>query len=193
MNRRSRQTIRGVTILLALAIALAALPASAQTTTGTLRGMVKDESGAGLPGVTIEAVNDASGTSRVAVTGADGFYNLSLSPGNYTVKAELQSFGADTRKVIVLLGQTQGLDFLLSLRASQELTVTATTPVIESKQSEISTNVTEQQLRALPQDSRNFLTLFVMVMGLVPHSQHARPSPWPFLPLRFFIAFSSRQ
>ena len=50
----------------------------------------------------------------MAVTGTDGFYNLSVTPGNYTVKANLQNVGDETKKVVVLLGQTQGLDFVLS-------------------------------------------------------------------------------
>jgi hypothetical protein len=140
--------------------------AGAQTTTGTIRGTVKDESGGPLPGVTVEAVNDDSGSTRTTVTGADGFFNISVPPGNYTVKAELQGLGAETRKTVVLLGQTQGMDFLLSLKATQAVTVSAEAPVIEAKQSEISTNVTEQQLRALPQDNRNFLNFANLAPGV---------------------------
>jgi hypothetical protein len=147
-------------------VVFTALPAAAQTTTGTLRGSVNDEGGNGLPGVTVEATNDASGTTRVAVTGPDGFYNLSVTPGDYTVKATLQNVGAETKKVVVLLGQTQGLDFLLSVRASQEVTVTAAAPIVETKQSEIATNVTEQQLRVLPQDNRNFLNFANLAPGV---------------------------
>jgi hypothetical protein len=147
-------------------ISLAALPALAQTASGTVRGVVKDESGAPLPGVTIEATNDASGVTRTAVTGADGFYNIQVPPGNYTIKASLTNLAEDTRKVVVLVGQTQGQDFLLSARASQELIVIAATPVIETRQSEISTNVTEQQLKVLPQDSRNFLNFAALAPGV---------------------------
>lgn len=166
MNRITNRTLRGLRILLALAIAWTAVPAAAQTTTGTLRGVVKDETGAALPGVTVEAVNDASGLTRSAVSGPDGFYNISVTPGTYSVKASLEGLGADSKNVVVLLGQTQGLDFLLSLRASQDVTVTATAPVIETRQSEIATNVTEQQLRSLPQDNRNFLNFANLAPGV---------------------------
>jgi hypothetical protein len=128
--------------------------------------MVTDEAGAALPGVVIEATNDASGTTRSIVTGTDGFYNLILNPGNYTVKATMDAYGATTRKVVVQVGQTQGLDFLLSVRASQDITVTATAPVIETKQSEISTNVTPQQIEDLPQDNRNFLNFARLAPGV---------------------------
>jgi hypothetical protein len=138
----------------------------AQTTTGTLRGTVKDEGGGALPGVTVTAVNDDSGETRVAVTGPDGFFNVSVPPGNYTVRVELQGVGAQTRKAVVLLGQTQGLEFALSLKATQEVTVSAEAPVIEAKQSEIATNVTDLQLRALPQDNRNFLNFANLAPGV---------------------------
>ena len=140
--------------------------AGAQTTTGTLRGTVKDQSGGPLPGVTVEAVNDDSGSSRTAITNVDGFFNISVPPGNYTVKASLENVGAETKKVVVLLGQTQGLDFVLSLRTSQEVTVTAQAPVVETKQSEVATNVTELQLKALPQDNRNFLNFANLAPGV---------------------------
>src|SRR5215470_16658402 len=73
--------------------------AGAQTTTGTLRGTVKDETGGVLPGATVEATNDDSGFYRNFTSGANGFYNLSLVPGPYTVKASLPSFGTETKKV----------------------------------------------------------------------------------------------
>ena len=47
------------------------------------------------------------------MSGTDGFYNLILSPGSYTIKASLEGYGANTRKVIVQVGQTQNLDFQL--------------------------------------------------------------------------------
>jgi len=52
-----------------LLLFLAALPALAQSSLGTIRGVAKDEGGNSLPGVTIEATNDASGVTRTAVTG----------------------------------------------------------------------------------------------------------------------------
>ncbi len=152
--------------ILAIWIMVGAMPVFAQTTTGTVRGVVADESGGALPGVVIEATNVASGTTRTITTGPDGFYNLILPPGEYTLKANLEAYGASTRKVIVQVGQTQGLDFLLSLRAAQDVVVTATAPIIETKQSEISTNVTSQQLEELPQDNRNFLNFAKLAPGV---------------------------
>src|SRR4029077_15356637 len=57
-------------------------------------------------------------------------------------------------------------EFALSLKATQEVTVTAAAPIVETKQSEIATNVTEQQLRVLPQDNRNFLNFANLAPGV---------------------------
>jgi len=142
--------------------------AGAQTTTGTVRGTVKDETGGVLPGVLIEAVNDDSGVKLAATAQASGFYNMSLQPGPYTITATLPSFAPAVRKIVVVLGQTLGVDFELKLaaRAGESVTVSAEAPHIETKSSEVATNVSEQQLRQLPQDDRNFLNFANLAPGV---------------------------
>lgn len=142
--------------------------ARAQTTTGTLRGTVKDEQGATVKGAAIQAVEDDSGV-RVGATSQDsGFYNLSLPPGRYTVTVTVQNFAPEVHQVVIQIGQTQGLDFQLkvSAKATEAVTVSAEAPVIETKSNEIATNVTEQQLRQLPQDNRNFLAFAALAPGV---------------------------
>ena len=142
--------------------------ATAQTTTGTLRGTVKDETGGALPGATVEAVNDETGVRLTTVTQASGFYNISLQPGPYTVTATLPSFAPAARKIVVVLGQTQGIDFELKLaaKAAEAVTVSAEAPRIEAKASEVATNISEQQLKQLPQDNRNFLNFANLAPGV---------------------------
>jgi hypothetical protein len=102
------------------------------------------------------------------VTTKDGFYNLAVSPGPYTVTVTLTSFATGTRRTVVQVGQTQGLDFELTVaaRTSESVTVAGVAPVIETKSNEIATNVTEQQLRQLPQDNRNFLSFAALAPGV---------------------------
>jgi Carboxypeptidase regulatory-like domain/TonB dependent receptor len=165
MNRLTR-CIRGVPVLLVLVGVLATLPAAAQTTMGVLRGRVTDSNGGVLAGVTVEATNDNSGIARTAVTGQDGFYNLSVPPDPYTVKATLTNLGTETRKAIVILGQAQTLDFTLSVKASEQVTAVAEAPLIDTRSNEVATNVSEQQLRTLPQDNRNFLNFAALAPGM---------------------------
>ena len=165
-----RQFLRGVLARFpaVLALLLLLIPARivAQSTTGTLRGTVTDGAGGALPGVTVEAVNDDSGYRATAYTEQTGFYNLSLPPGSYTVTASLQGLGSDTRKVRVLLGQTQVQDFGVRATAEAAVTVTAEAPLIETRTNEIATNVTEEQIRTLPQGNRNFLNFAALSPGV---------------------------
>jgi Carboxypeptidase regulatory-like domain/TonB dependent receptor/TonB-dependent Receptor Plug Domain len=156
----------GKAVAWSLAAVLAAAVGSAQSTTGTLRGTVTDDSGVALPGVTVEAVNDDTGFRTSATTEASGFFNLSVPPGNYTVTATLEGLAPHTRKVRVLLGQTQGLDFTVRATAEAAVTVTAEAPLIETRSNEIATNVTEEQIRALPQNNRNFLNFAALSPGV---------------------------
>jgi hypothetical protein len=151
---------------LLLAAILVAAIGNAQTTTGTLRGTVSDDTGGGLPGVTVEAINDATGYRAQAITESTGFFNLSVTPGSYAVTATLPGLATETIKVRVLLGQTQALDFTLRATAAAAVTVTATAPLIETKSNEIATNVTEEQIRALPQNNRNFLNFASLSPGV---------------------------
>src|SRR3954463_9483089 len=99
-------------------------PAAAQTTAGTLRGTVTDETGGSLPGGSVTATNDDTGFSRSVTTAASGFYNLSLPPGPYTVVVSLPSFATVTRKIRIQVGETQTFDARLILEARQQAAVT---------------------------------------------------------------------
>ena len=149
-----------------LATVLLRAPAGAQSTTGTLRGTVSDDTGVALPGVAVEAVNDDTGFRTSTTTESSGFFNLSVPPGSYTVTATLEGLAPDTLKVRVLLGQTQGLLFTMRATAAAAVTVTASAPLIESKSNEIATNVTEEQIKSLPQGNRNFLNFAALSPGV---------------------------
>ena len=79
--------------VLCLLLLVAPVAVLAQTT-GTIEGAVTDQSGAPLPGVTVELAGPHLQGARSAVTTADGRYRfLSLIPGDYTVTATLAGFG----------------------------------------------------------------------------------------------------
>ena len=69
--------------------------AFAQEQTVSIQGVVKDASGAVLPGATVEARNPLAGTNT-AVTNADGVYRFpALPPGKYEITSTLQGFKPD--------------------------------------------------------------------------------------------------
>src|SRR4051812_3507224 len=71
----------------------------AQSFQGGLRGTLKDDGGAIVPGVTVTLVNDATNISRETVSNAAGEYAFAaVTPGTYTVRAALQGFKTFERK-----------------------------------------------------------------------------------------------
>jgi len=122
--------VRSVAILLALLLA-AVGTVSAQETTGTIRGRIVDSQGLAVPGVTVTAVG-AQG-SKTGVTDSDGRYNIPfLTPGAYTVRAELQGFKSVEHKASVSLGQTIDVPLTMEVGGVTEtINVTAAPTVID--------------------------------------------------------------
>ena len=86
--------VRGVRLLQwVMLLALCAAPVSAQDFRGAIIGRVNDSSGARLPGVTVTATNAATNVGSTTTTNGEGSYTiLFLTPGTYTVTAELAGF-----------------------------------------------------------------------------------------------------
>ena len=108
---------------LLLAVLVLSGNAAAQTSTATLRGSVKDEQGAVLPGVSVTARQIETNASRSTVTGSVGQYFLpNLPSGRYEITCELSGFSTAKRTdVVLIVGQEATLDFVL--RNGQDLGV----------------------------------------------------------------------
>src|SRR5438876_6985291 len=105
--------LRLLSAALAASLAFAALPASAQTGDGSLRGYVKDEQGGVLPGVTVTAKSPDLLAPVTAVSDAAGYYRLNnLPPGTFAVTAELSGFATTRREGIVMRA---GLTFTVDI------------------------------------------------------------------------------
>ena len=150
-------------ILLAPALALA-------QATGQINGAVTDASGAVLPGVTVEAISDATGATRSAVTGSDGLYTIPLMPpGSYTVKASLQGFRSSQRDgVRVAVTETARVAFQLEVgQISETITVSAEATLVETSNATHGIVIDEQKVVDLPLNGRNFTQLGTLIPGVV--------------------------
>src|SRR6266545_2817979 len=111
--------------------------ASGQEQGGSIQGVVKDTSGAMLPGVTIEARSPSVVGVNTAVSDSTGSYRFpALPPGRYSVTSTLTGFKkAAFENVDLLLGQALKIDFTLGLASvSEEIRVTAESPIIDVRQ-----------------------------------------------------------
>ncbi|HEY7638026.1 MAG TPA: TonB-dependent receptor [Gemmatimonadales bacterium] len=165
-----RFVLRGCWVALLLASAL--LPARrlvAQTSTGSIRGVVSDSSGAPLTGAQAVALNPSTGVSRTATTNARGFYALTgLTPASYQLTIRSIGHTPAQRQVQLQVGQVLTLDFSLAPTTVQlaEIVTTAAAPVAEVRSTENATNVTQEQIQSLPTSSRNFLDLAQLAPGV---------------------------
>jgi hypothetical protein len=138
------------------ALVLSAPPVNAQTvTTAALTGVVKDAQGAVIPGASVSAVHEPSGTTYDAVTQADGRFTIPgmRVGGPYKVIAALQGFTTEVKNNIQLqLGVAQDLDFALKIATvSETITVVGTSdPVFSSSHTGAATAVMRDDLAALP-------------------------------------------
>src|SRR5438128_7564344 len=107
-----------------LALVLAAGPVAAQgVTTAAVTGVVKDAQGAVIPGATVVAVHQPSGTNYESVTQADGRYFIPgmRVGGPYSITASLTGFTTEVKNNITLsLGVAQGVDFSLKIATIAE-------------------------------------------------------------------------
>ena len=147
--------------VLTLLVALAIAPAMAQERFSGLTGEVRDASGAVLPGATVTITNKENGKLYTAVTGSDGVYRiLDLEPGRYGVKFELSGFQpSEVPDVVLLLGKTLAIDSTLKVGTVQEaVTVTAESPLIDTRSTTIAHNVTAEEFDRIPK-GRSFQNL----------------------------------
>src|SRR6476646_6173178 len=94
----------------------------AQETRGSIEGIVRDTSGAVLPGVTVEARSPSLVGVSTAISDAQGIYRFpALAPGTYTVTAKLSGFTDKKAENIALsLGQTLKVDLALAVGGVSE-------------------------------------------------------------------------
>jgi hypothetical protein len=154
--------VRGVpTILVAVALVLAASSAGAQTGDGSLRGFVKDAQGAVLPGVTITAKSPALIAPVTAVSDSTGYYRLlNLPPGTFEITAELAGFSTYRREGIIMrAGTIFTVDIGLALgNVSETITVSGESPMIETTRPTSVINIEGELLRAAPITSRRLFS-----------------------------------
>jgi hypothetical protein len=154
MNLRARSFVF-------LGLALCASMVSAQITTGLLGGAVTDTSGAALPGVTIEATHQPTGTSYSTVTDTSGRFKLAnvRVGGPYAVSVSLEGFHPqESTDTYVNLGEETRLSFKLDLETVTE-TVTVvgeSNPLISPSRTGAASNIATETIEDMPNIDRGF-------------------------------------
>jgi hypothetical protein len=162
------QRIRIAIALCALLLAAPASDAAAQAVSGSIAGIVKDSSGASVPGATVTITSLERKTVDAVVSNESGFYVKDrLLPGIYEVKAEIAGFKAAVlREVRVSVDTQTRIDFELQLGAlTEQVEVTGGSPLLKTDRADVSTNFDSKQITDLPVLDRNFTKFILLTPG----------------------------
>ena len=164
MNRLGRCFIPGLCIL-----TLFLPPAYAQKTSGTIRGMVSDPSGAVVPNVLVVIRNDGTGSTRTVNTNRYGEYvALGLTEGTYSIGVKAPGFKEVSSTAAVLhVSSTEVLNFQLQLgSALEQVMVNANAVQVQTDNAALGEVVNGEQVPELPLNGRNFVALTLLQPGV---------------------------
>jgi hypothetical protein len=170
-------------VLALLALLVWPAVAGAQTGAASITGIVTDETGGALPGVTVTATNQATNVPYVAVTNEAGAYTITSVPlGAYVVNAELTGFKQSvTPPVKVEANQIARMDFNLEVGNLQEtVEVVGANPVLQTESTSVGEVISARTATALPLNGRNTGQLPLLLTGVV------TPNPRAFTAVRNF-------
>ncbi|WP_309630438.1 TonB-dependent receptor [Brevundimonas sp.] len=175
----TRMTLRtralGAASALAVATLLTAGAASAQSTTSTLRGTVYEGDAAEAGGAIVARDVDTGFVTRGRISESGTYVLNGLRPGTYEVTVTSADGQTGTDTVTLSVGQVATLDLDVSAAGAVsadegtdlgDIVVTGRR-IFEVRTSEVATNVSQQQISALPQVDRNFLNFAALAPGVV--------------------------
>jgi hypothetical protein len=138
-----------------------------QTTSGKLIGNVSDATGA-VAGATVVITDNQTGRERSVTSDSDGSYTVPLEFGTYTVKITATGFKTFTANDVKIdAGREYSLNAVLEVGAvTEEVTVTAGAENINATNGELSTSISPQQIKELPLNGRNPLSLLNLQAGV---------------------------
>src|SRR4249919_1470225 len=153
-------------------LAMAALPARAQITTGTVSGTVKDAQGAVVPGATVVLISETKGTkSAPQVSNETGDYVFpNVAADTYSVEVSMEGFKTLQRKNVQVSGGDRVVVPILTIQvggAAETVNVSAESPMIQAQSGERSYAVATEQIEHLPINHTNFTSVVSLTPGVV--------------------------
>ncbi|HEV7218567.1 MAG TPA: TonB-dependent receptor [Terriglobales bacterium] len=161
-----------ITTLVMLALLSFANGTFAQVLYGSLTGAVTDASGAVVTGSQVTVLEVQTGVTRDATTDSSGIYRFAtLFPGTYKVTITAPGFSTqETPGVRVAANEIARVDAQLGVAsATQNVTVTAEAPILQTDKADVHTDLTAQQIESLPDagsQGRNFQALLRLIPGV---------------------------
>ena len=160
-----KRSLLGWVLLCTLSVTLA----FGQIATTSLRGTIKDPSGALVPGATITITDNGTGKSSTATANSDGLYSFSqIMPAKYTIRVTATGFGGQTKTAELLVNQPANIDFELKVEASTvTVDVSASTQTLNVTDASLGSSADNAQIQALPSETRNVPDLLSLQPGVL--------------------------
>src|SRR6266550_1686071 len=163
----SHEFFKHLRLFLLVLAAGALFPSAGFAQTAELRGVVTDDSGGVLPGVTVTIKQVSTGIERTTVSDANGLFRApALQPGPYQVTSELQGFKTDLKSLTLTVGDVAEIRVSLGVGVlSETIQVVASAMQVDTTKSDLSGVVSEKQLAELPVLNRGFVGLAQLLPG----------------------------
>jgi len=168
-----RMTRSGLTAWLLALAALMALPGFSQTFRGGINGTVTDQSGAVVPGATVEATETATNTSHKTISSSAGEYSFQDLPlGSYTIAVNANGFKSST---VVNVPVTAGVIYTLAVKlnvaaAGETVEVSASGLALDTTTTTQTTDIPEITVQDIPLNGRDFTQLIGLAPGFAGYS-----------------------
>ena len=156
--------------ILSLLLLFLAGSASAQVSTASINGVIRDPAQAVIPGATIVLTNVDTSVERTSTTNEAGAYGfVSIPPGNYTIESTAKGFSSQKLGPFVLaVGQAATFDFALTVGTeTQVVNVQAAAAQLDVTSASLGTVIATKQVNDLPLNGRNFTALLALTPGVV--------------------------
>ena len=165
------KTIQRIGTLAFVALLAVASPASAQVTTGSVSGTVKDAQGGVVPGATVVLISEGRNTkSEPATTNATGdFVFPNVTVDTYTIEVTMPSFRTLRRTDVPVSAGSRVTVGILTLDvggAAETVDVKAEAPVIQAASGERSFTIPTESVQNLPLSNRSFTALANLAPGV---------------------------
>ena len=164
--------------------------------TGIITGEVKDNTGAVIPNAQVIVLNTNTGLKSNTSSDSQGIYvSPPLHPGDYNVVVEAPGFSKVVDHVRLEVGQRANADIVLAVGTNAEtIEVQAAGQLLETESSSVGNLRTEEAVKDLPLNGRNFTELLGLGAGVVPaqtqlvnvpYVQQRGPLSYAFAGLRY--------
>ncbi len=141
----------------------------AQIATTSLRGVVKDPSGAVVPNAKITLTNAANGQTLSATSNGAGEYAFTqIPPAHYTINVSATGFGDQKKTAELIVDQPAAIDFAMTVQsAAQVVNVSAEAQTLNTSDASLGGSMNNAMIQALPSETRNVPDLLALEPGVL--------------------------